>query len=113
MSISNKLSQFKSKGIENGSIELIKEEVQKKAKFREEQLEESMEMMQLVDEDRKVEVQVKGKKLSLYKRLRKNYSPSILLFFLIMGFNGGVGLCRGLCTINMYKEYFKIEPSQV
>lgn len=47
------------------------------------------------------------------KRICKNYSPSILFFFTLCAFNGGIGLSRSLCTINIYKEIFKLEPSVV
>lgn len=47
------------------------------------------------------------------QRIFTNYSPSVLSFFTLCAFNGGIGLSRSLCTINIYKEVFKLEPSMV
>ena len=51
--------------------------------------------------------------MSFLRRLKDTYPPSILFFFALCAFNGGIGCCRCLCTINIYKEIFMLEPSQV
>jgi hypothetical protein len=50
---------------------------------------------------------------SFIERLRENYAPSVVFFFAMCAFCGGFGMSRGLCTLNIYKEVFKLEPSQI